>query len=64
MGNHVDLVAGNLVDLLQKLGRKLAHNNKPIRQLCDLLHDHELVGIRLAKDGVEGSDNRHLQGAQ
>src|ERR1700687_6460974 len=48
MRHHVDLATRHLEDFLQELGRQLAHANEAVGQLCDLFHDHKLVGIWLA----------------
>ena len=64
MRNHVDLAAGHFEDFLQELRRELAHDNEAIGKLCDLLHDHELVRIRLAQNRVQRGHHRHFQAAQ
>ena len=62
--NHVDLAARHFEDFLQELGRQLAHHDQAIRKRGDLLHHPELVGIGLAKNGMERGHHRHLEAAQ
>ena len=62
MRNYVDLAARHLKDFLQKLGRKLAHNNEAVRKLCDFFHDYQLARVWFAKNRVQGGHHGHLQG--
>ena len=64
VGNHVDLAAGNFEDFLQELRRELAHHDQPVGKLSNLFHHHQLVWIRLAKDGMQSCHDRHLQTTQ
>ena len=64
MRHHVDLAARHFEYLLQELGRELAHHDKAVGEVGDLLHDHELIWIRLAQYGVQRGHHRHLECAQ
>ena len=64
MRHHVDLAARHLEDFLQELGRELAHDNEAVGKLCDLFHDHQLVGIWLAQNRMQRCHHGHLQAAQ
>ena len=64
MRHHIDLIAGDLEDLLQKLGRELAHNNEPVGKLRDLFQHQHLVRIWLAQNRVQRCDHGHFQTAQ
>ena len=64
MRHHVDLIARHLKDFLQELGRELTHNNEAVGEFCDLLHDHQLVGVWLAQNCMQRCYDGHLQAAQ
>src|SRR5437868_12712862 len=64
MRHHIDLIARDLEDLLQKLGRELAHNNEPVGKLRDLFQHQHLVRIWLAQNRVQRGDDGHFQTAQ
>src|ERR1700687_6337979 len=42
----------------------LAHDNETVRKCCSLCSNKALVGIWVAKDGVQFGHKRHLQAAQ
>src|SRR5580692_13065800 len=63
MRYHVDLAAWHFEDFLQELGRQLAHDNEPVGEIRDLLHDQHLVWIWLAQNGVQRGYHRHFQTA-
>ena len=64
MRHHVNLLAGHLVDLLQKLRRELTHHNQTVGKVRNLFHDTELVRAGLAQDRVQRGHHGHLQVAQ
>jgi hypothetical protein len=64
MRNQIDFGNGNAEDFLQNVGRLPAHNDQAIGQCSDFFHYRSLIGIRLAKNRVQGCNHGHLQATQ
>ena len=59
--DHIDLTLRNTVDVAQKCRAVRAHDDKPLRELGELVHRAALQDTRLAEDGVQRRHNRHAQ---
>ena len=64
MRNHFDLFLRNAEYILQKTGRVLAHDNQAVGAGGNFLHHDELVNIWLAKNRMQGCDNRYVEVAE
>ena len=64
VGDDVNLLKRDAVDFVQVRRGKMAHDDEAVGEVGNLVHGGALVGVRFAQDGVQGSDQRHLEFAQ